>query len=86
MHRGNLDTASIKYECSCRICPNVQNFCQNNGQFSSVGDATASPCRTLMDMIMEGLSYMIENSNVDSAGICVRSMLLIVYLSESFLV
>jgi len=23
-------------------------FCPNNGQFFSVGDATASPCRTLM--------------------------------------
>jgi len=28
---------------------------------------------------------MIENSNVACAGICVRIMLLIVYLSESFL-
>ena len=33
------------------LCPNVENFCPNNGQFFSVGDATASPaspCRTLM--------------------------------------
>jgi len=42
----------------------------------------------IVDMIIEGLSYievMIkENSNVDCAGICVRIILLIVYLSESF--
>jgi len=25
------------------LCPNVENFCPNNGQFFSVGDATASP-------------------------------------------
>jgi len=33
------------------ICPNVKNFCPNNGQFSSVRDTTAPPaypCRTLM--------------------------------------
>jgi len=29
-------------ECSCILCPNVENFCPNNGQFFSVGDATAS--------------------------------------------
>jgi len=43
-----------------------------------------------VDMTIEGLSYieliMIYNSNVACAGICVRIMLLIVYLSESFLV
>jgi len=39
-----------------------------------------------VDMIIEGLSYMIWNSDVDCAGICVRIILLIVYLSESFLV
>ena len=42
-----------------------------------------------VDMTIEGLSYteliMISNSNVDCAG-SVRIMLLIVYLSESFLV
>jgi len=48
MNYGKIDTASLKCERSCIICPNVQNFCPNNGQFSSVGDATASPCRTLM--------------------------------------
>jgi len=37
-----------------------------------------------VDMIIEGLSYLIYNSNVDCAGICVRIVLLIVYLSESF--
>jgi len=41
-----------------------------------------------VDMIIEGLSYvevmMIQNLNVTCAGICVRIMLLIVYLSESF--
>jgi len=26
------------------ICPNVEKFFRNNGQFSSVGDATASLC------------------------------------------
>jgi len=29
-------------ECSCIISPIVHNFCHNNRQFSSVGDATAS--------------------------------------------
>jgi len=33
-------------------------------------------------MIIEGLSYM-EGLNLDCAGICVRIMLLIAYLSES---
>jgi len=41
-----------------------------------------------VDMIIEGVSYieliMLENSNVDCAGICVRTILLIVSLSESF--
>jgi len=51
MNYGNIDTVSLKRECSWKICPNVQNFCPNNGQFYSVGDATASPAspwRTLM--------------------------------------
>jgi len=43
-----------------------------------------------VEMIIEGLSYveviMVYNLNVACAGICVRIMLLIVYLSESFLV
>jgi len=41
----------IACECSCILCPNFENFCPNNGQFFSVGDATASPAsprRTLM--------------------------------------
>jgi len=42
----------------------------------------------IVDMIIEGLSYIevmiIQNSNVDCAGICVGIILLIVYLSESF--
>jgi len=41
----------ITCECSCILCPNFENFCPNNGQFFSVGDATtspASPCRKLM--------------------------------------
>jgi len=41
-----------------------------------------------VDMIIEGLRYievmMIQNSNVDCSTICVRIVLLIVYLSESF--
>jgi len=41
-----------------------------------------------VDMIIEGLScievIMIENSNIDCVGICVRIILLIVYLSEFF--
>jgi len=48
---GNTDNTSLKCECSCIICPNVQNFCPKNTQFSIVRDATASPaspCRTLM--------------------------------------
>ena len=42
---------SLTRECSCILCPNVENFCPNNGQFFSFGDATASaasPCRMLM--------------------------------------
>jgi len=43
-----------------------------------------------VDVINEGLSYveviMIQNLNVACAGICVSIILLIVYLSESFLV
>jgi len=48
---GNTDNTSLKCECSCTICPNIQKFCPKNGQFSIVGDATASPaspCRTLV--------------------------------------
>jgi len=48
-------TSAFKYlitcECSCILRPNFENFCPNNGQFVSVGDATASPaspCRTLI--------------------------------------
>jgi len=33
-----------------------------------------------VDMIIEELSYMIQRSNADCAGICVRILLLIVYL------
>jgi len=40
-----------------------------------------------VDMLIERISYievmMIQNSNVDCAGSCVRIILLIVYLSES---
>jgi len=39
------------------LCPNFENFCPNNGQFFSVGDATASPassCRALMGV---GICY-----------------------------
>jgi len=46
-----IGTTSLRCECSCILCPNFQNFCPNNGQFFSVGDATASPaspCRALM--------------------------------------
>jgi len=48
---GKIDTISLKCECSCLICPIVEKCCPNNGQFSSVGYATAfpaSPRRTLM--------------------------------------
>jgi len=41
-----IDTTSLICECSCILCPNFENFCPNNGQFFSVGDATASPSRT----------------------------------------
>jgi len=37
-----MSITSIKCECSCMICPNIENFCPNNGQFSSFGDTTAS--------------------------------------------
>jgi len=46
-----IDTTSLTCECSCILRPNFENFCLNNGQFFSVGDATASPafpCRKLM--------------------------------------
>jgi len=45
---GKIDTTSHTRDCSCILCPNVENFCPNNGQFFSVEDATASPCCTLM--------------------------------------
>ena len=50
-----IDTTSLTQECSCILSPNFENFCPNNGQFFSVGDATASPAspfRTLMDLII----------------------------------
>jgi len=40
---GKIDTISLTCECSCILCPNVENFCPNNSQFFSIGDATASP-------------------------------------------
>jgi len=43
-----IDTISLTCECGCILCPNFENFCPNKGQFFSVGDATASPCCTLM--------------------------------------
>ena len=46
-----IDTTSLTCECSCILCPNFENLFLNNGQFFSIGDATASPasaCRTLM--------------------------------------
>jgi len=46
-----INTTSLTRECSCILCPNVENFCPNNGHFFSVGDATASPaspCHTLV--------------------------------------
>ena len=50
---GNTENTSLKCECSCIICPNVQNFCPKNGQFSMVGDvitSPASPCCTLISL------------------------------------
>jgi len=42
-----------------------------------------------VDMIVDGLSYielmLIWNSDVDCTGICVRILMLIVYLSASFI-
>jgi len=35
-----IDTISLTCECSCILCPNFENFCPNNGQFFSTGDAT----------------------------------------------
>jgi len=43
-----IDTTSLTCECSHVLWPNFKNFCPNNGQFFSVGVATASPYRTLM--------------------------------------
>jgi len=51
---GKINPTSLTRECSCILRPNVENFCPNNGQFFSFGDATASPaspCRTLMTII-----------------------------------
>ena len=44
---GQINTTSLTRECSCILCPNVENFCPKNGQFFSFGNATASPCRML---------------------------------------
>jgi len=41
-------------ECSGILCPNFENFCPNNGQFFSVGDATASPASPCC-MLMSGI-------------------------------
>jgi len=55
----------IACECSCILCPNFENFCPNNGQFLSVGDATASPCHTLMILnVMKELFKIISNWTV----------------------
>ena len=59
---GKVDTTSLKCERSCIfvICQNVENFCPNNGQLSSVGDVTASPAspyRTLMVMTEFQVGY-----------------------------
>jgi len=48
-NRHNL----IACECSCILCPNFENFCPNNGQYFSIGDATASPCHTLMLVVIK---------------------------------
>ena len=48
---GKIDTTSLARECSCILCPNIEHFCPNNGQFFSFVDATASPaspCSMLM--------------------------------------
>jgi len=46
-----IHTTSLACEYSCILCQNFENFWPKNGQFFSVGDATASSaslCRTLM--------------------------------------
>ena len=45
---GKIDTTSLTCESSCILCPNVENFWPNNGQFFSIGDTTASPYHALM--------------------------------------
>jgi len=48
---GKINTTSPTRECSCILCPNVEKFCPNNGQFFIFGDVTASPaspCHTIM--------------------------------------
>jgi len=55
-----IDATSLTCECSCILCPNFENFCPNNGQFFSVGDATASPaslCRTLVLVLIPHLIH-----------------------------
>jgi len=64
---GNTDNTSLKCECSCIIWPNVQIFCPKNGQFSIVGDVTAppaSPCRTLMHVIVQIFSLLSVNQSL----------------------
>jgi len=54
-----IDTTLLVCECSCILCPNVENFWPNNGQCFSFGDATASPCCTLMPLVKKNNAFNI---------------------------
>jgi len=64
---GKQDTTSLTCECSYMLCPNVENFCPNNGQFFSVVDAAASLCRTFMTWSLRALT--IRSASVAVMGI-----------------
>ena len=45
-------------ECSCILCPNFENVCPNNGQFFSVGDATASPASPSHTLMLKAIKTL----------------------------
>jgi len=40
---GKMDNTSFTCECGCILCPNVENFCPNNGQFFSIFSCIPMP-------------------------------------------
>jgi len=67
------NTTTIICECSCIICPNVENVCPNNDKFYSVGNGIASPAspsHMLMSCttILFGCSCFIPSRFIETTG------------------